>query len=603
MNLRARTARLCLTWLACALLWGCGGSGGSTTTTAATLTDAELAQLQVLEQNVEQQLALVPGADAAEQFANIADWVRQQPGVSSVTALPRALLVHTAIGVTRAWYVLSAPQAQVWLPDEDTLPDPPARAFVGKPSKALLVRAVSDDLNMMRQAETSLTRIASLLALYGLETTVVDQPAATVELLKTFGNYGWVGWHGHGGPTDDGPCIAAGEIPTDDSRRRYADDLKNGRLIEGSVHVCLDNNCRWAGGGVERDVFAATPKFFRHYYRAGSLDHNVIFAMTCYGMADNRLGQAFVDLGAQGFSGWTDDTTMAAQAGFKVLSNMVSGRTLADAFSRSLEQGVTTDPRPAVNSRLAIFPSDSGAQLFTSSLEPAVTIAAPDEGATVSQSIARITGRVVSNRAIRNATITINGFVANLPLAGDGSFDRVIQARAGANKVTVAATSDGGTGQATVNFTQSGDPLPLWSELVWNKRGVDLDFHLLQAGAPESALGTAPQDAYYGNPTPPWGAILDFDNTSGFGPEHISMTSRPAPGVYRLYAHYYGGPEPTTAEAWIVTEHNTMRGGPRTLSAGQWWEIARINFPETGVETVRIIDEIKTTLGGALRRK
>ncbi|MCZ7601049.1 MAG: hypothetical protein M5U09_29445 [Gammaproteobacteria bacterium] len=115
--------------------------------------------------------------------------------------------------------------------------------------------------------------------------------------------------------------------------------------------------------------------------------------------------------------------------------------------------------------------------------------------------------------------------------------------------MTVAATSDGGTGQATVNFTQSGDPLPLWSELVWNKRGVDLDFHLLQAGAPESALGTAPQRR------PLWQPDAALGRDPGLR-QHLRVRAGahqhdlPAgTGVYRLYAHYYGGPEPTTAEA------------------------------------------------------
>ena len=82
----------------------------------------------------------------------------------------------------------------------------------------------------------------------------------------------------------------------------------------------------------------------------------------------------------------------------------------------------------------------------------------------------------------------------------------------------------------------------IWSELTWGGPG-DIDFHLyLPYGG----------HCYYQNKSV-GGAVLDVDNTSGYGPEHITMENAP-PGEYRLSVLYYSGSGETPPPvSWRVT--------------------------------------------------
>ncbi len=101
--------------------------------------------------------------------------------------------------------------------------------------------------------------------------------------------------------------------------------------------------------------------------------------------------------------------------------------------------------------------------------------------------------------------------------------------------------------QCTVEAVSDDD---LTLKLLWNNKDADLDLHLI---APEGSFGDNATDCYYWNCSPQysgekpdWGEIgepkddpnLDIDNTTGMGPETITI-NKPVNGTYKVTVHAY----------------------------------------------------------------
>ncbi len=88
--------------------------------------------------------------------------------------------------------------------------------------------------------------------------------------------------------------------------------------------------------------------------------------------------------------------------------------------------------------------------------------------------------------------------------------------------------------------------------LTWDAADSDLDLHLTKAGSPMYLL---PSDCNFCNPTPEWGEsgahenpTLALDNRTGFGPEHITMSS-PTEDEYDVWVYYFDDNGAGTVEA------------------------------------------------------
>ena len=150
-------------------------------------------------------------------------------------------------------------------------------------------------------------------------------------------------------------------------------------------------------------------------------------------------------------------------------------------------------------------------------------------------------------------------------------------------------------------FQGNFSPLELWTELRWNTN-TDVDFHLLRPGANFPADFWTTSDCYYSNKTTSWGAFLDVDNVSGRGPEHITIPTVSAQGVYRLFVHYFASRGVSATSAYVsVSVRNAPNEefGPLALSrsasrGGDVWEVCTITYPVGTVTRVMT----KTTLPG-----
>lgn len=114
--------------------------------------------------------------------------------------------------------------------------------------------------------------------------------------------------------------------------------------------------------------------------------------------------------------------------------------------------------------------------------------------------------------------------------------------------------------------------------ITWDKDDTDVDLHFDWSGGSE---------CYYSNPNPTWGdnsstsPALDVDNTSGYGPENITIDSLPGSGTYRIWVYYYsdhdnGG---TTVSATINENGQSIYGSSRYMSDGESWTLMEFTIP------------------------
>jgi hypothetical protein len=174
-------------------------------------------------------------------------------------------------------------------------------------------------------------------------------------------------------------------------------------------------------------------------------------------------------------------------------------------------------------------------------------------------------------------------------------------------------------GRPSVNRCElSFDAVPsqaLLLQLSWDTEDGDVDLHLLKqrpdgrfcvgsaAGAgplAESCAGVTDGDCYFGNcrsdaaMPPDWDDAgpgsdgdpsLDVDDRDGFGPENITLRT-PPPGEYLVGVHGFslGGPALATVRLFLFGQLHAV--WQRSVDNGEWWEVARIEWPASGTPCV-----------------
>ena len=164
-----------------------------------------------------------------------------------------------------------------------------------------------------------------------------------------------------------------------------------------------------------------------------------------------------------------------------------------------------------------------------------ITISEPTDGWATTDAIITVSG-TVENREVSIVNLDVNGSPRAVTVA-NGAFTSQVPLIPGEN---VIQARYGRTTSNSVTVTAKIAVAAIWTELTWNGQG-DVDLHLYMPGE---------EHCYYDNRQTPSGAVLDVDNTSGYGPEHITMESGIA-GDYRLAVLYFDGSG--NALTWRVT--------------------------------------------------
>lgn len=125
-------------------------------------------------------------------------------------------------------------------------------------------------------------------------------------------------------------------------------------------------------------------------------------------------------------------------------------------------------------------------------------------------------------------------------------------------------------------------------ELLWDTPHADLDLHLR---LDEADLFERPGDCAWCNRSPAWGASLDLDDRSGYGPENINVP-RPDPGGYDIAVHVFDddgdGDVTATVRTWAYGALVDQRA--RVLTRNQVWTVGRANWPEGTLGLIDTVD-------------
>ncbi|MBI3074313.1 MAG: hypothetical protein HYY84_19560 [Deltaproteobacteria bacterium] len=132
-------------------------------------------------------------------------------------------------------------------------------------------------------------------------------------------------------------------------------------------------------------------------------------------------------------------------------------------------------------------------------------------------------------------------------------------------------------------------------QLVWDTPTVDVDLHLLRAGATLSWFSA--DDCHFQNRTPEWftpsrydDPRLDIDDTDGYGPENINVqqpTASPADQPYKIGVHYYSndyiGATRATVRVYCMGTLAAEKGPVLLEKTNKWWDFGSIAWPGCNV--------------------
>lgn len=155
-----------------------------------------------------------------------------------------------------------------------------------------------------------------------------------------------------------------------------------------------------------------------------------------------------------------------------------------------------------------------------------VQIARPRGGWT-SERLVLVAG-TVSDRRVRRARVVLNGegYTVNVVR---GRFEVRLPAAPGENVVELAAQGEGGADRDLASFTSTAPAADVAVLLTWDTGGTDLDLHV---------TGPDGVEVHHGARRSPSGAVLEVDDTDGYGPE-VYLAPRARPGEYRVAVSYY----------------------------------------------------------------
>ena len=189
-----------------------------------------------------------------------------------------------------------------------------------------------------------------------------------------------------------------------------------------------------------------------------------------------------------------------------------------------------------------------------------------------------------------------------------GYFAGEIPLFCGAQHIYYAFTNGLGTSYYYVNvtLTSCAGPSQFRVQLTWvSDPSSDLDLHLLRpAGVVFSG-----NDCYFGNCTGSagltWGTSnpkLDVDDTNGYGPENIYMTTGAEAGDYRIIIHDYDGTVGEIATVRIyfndVEAVKYISSPALDATTHRFWEVAKVNILTRTITPVNVFTSAApTTLG------
>ncbi|MBN2100691.1 hypothetical protein JW710_02255 [Candidatus Dojkabacteria bacterium] len=247
---------------------------------------------------------------------------------------------------------------------------------------------------------------------------------------------------------------------------------------------------------------------------------------------------------------------------------------------------------------------------------PEIEFYSPEDGSTVTGKSVVITGKVSGGKYETEAGEKYmhwyhqneKGGIQYVrgPVNADGTFSQELPVVPGSNTVNVllagSQPNKEWAGYDSISFDATVKPADMIVTLTWSKNQSDIDLHV-----------TDPQGnhVWYSNMNAPTGAQLDFDNTSGYGPEHYTISSEEGDqmpyGNYKVDVVYYADHDAdydsTQPVPWTITARWVSRILPDTqekiwesvtrsgvlTSEGQTTGAYTINYEEPATDEIEIV--------------
>ena len=561
------------------------------------LTDELGAQLENTRNEVDDLFSRVYNPDNPEDsLAQIAQEASSNPGVDWVRSDSHSLVLEHKNGGVEIWCITPEAVPPPWAPrtivgtGDDRLyaRSTPGRTLPGN-NRAAVIYTYDDDVGMDHH-DAGVEEVIITLGNAGYAVEPVRGPNADVAFFKRLNDYGLVYIQTDGNQYQDRSGYGLISLMTGETYDPNSSGGPNWELWQrGRLTI------RRVGWGPQqerrhnlRSFWAINDLFIEDFLP--SFPGTLCISGAPHTLANESMALELLMCGAQAVVGWTGKTDIGPQSTSVLVGLMKGGMSLREALT-AMPDDIKRQGSGVGESLLsAEFRSDDADIYLVAEPDdavPQVEIISPVDGSTTEQLRVVVTGRIspVGNGSQPRAVLTVNGLSSALSYESNGAFSQAADLNPGANTIQVTAYGTAGTGTQTIHVTAELPDLDLWTRLVWNTNGTDVDFHMY----PESSSLSGADDCYYSRKNTAWGGHLDVDDTNGFGPEHITGTTI-QDGTYILAVHFYsphGVIDPTTAQVWVRTENSDKhysRGG--LTQRGNVWTVCKITFPGGYVEDI-----------------
>lgn len=229
------------------------------------------------------------------------------------------------------------------------------------------------------------------------------------------------------------------------------------------------------------------------------------------------------------------DTVLGSWKPYTSAANAGAAGTSFDRISYNGDGSITTEPYRNILADAKLS--------FNNSADATVTIQSHTSGQALNSRIVTMTGKVTSGQVlVRKIRVMVGSTPYTANVASDGNFSVVITITSGTNYLTfVTYGQDSNNNEiiapnnTTNDFTLRGTfaESVIFTTLTWDTNNTDLDTYVIDP--------TGDYSAYYHKTTAD-GGFLDYDVTTGYGPEHWLLTSANTVRwgqPYKVRVHYY----------------------------------------------------------------
>jgi len=316
---------------------GGGDSGGSSSTH---FTDAQIKEFDNSSKSISSNLTNAAEPDSEKALEDAKTYALTLPNVESAKLIEGNLVVKYKGGGSEIW-IKDTPSTKkssdiselYELASKSALREENAyKASVGN-FKAILINTLYEDPGSSDDIET-FNSIHSVLEGIHYDAKYLNGPNANLENLANLSEYSVIVFGAHGGFPLNSDNKEVYAITTG---QEWDDSNTNGCWMD---KTCARANVKW-GSLLQRmwrqkSLVAVTGEFWKEAYKNNKFNRALFFNSACDGAKNKIETESFInnlkDMGIVAYTGWTDTTSIGNEATLGILTKMVEGKSLQEAF-------------------------------------------------------------------------------------------------------------------------------------------------------------------------------------------------------------------------------------------------------------------------------